>query len=418
MNSEVSTEKSSQINISVSPGYRGPSAAGFLLTLAIAAVLYLGMTYLPKMNLDFLPYAVVSQQAPSSFFYKIIWFIQDFTNAQFYASVFAGLGMLLGAVIAYGLSTRHSAKGGFTISYVVGIWPWVFAAQFLGLVISDFVCQYISLLTTTEMTWIPTFIPFVSIPVIVVLVYGPNWRSVLTGAVLGGVTGTPIGTAIIMYVLNPLNLPAVAANTFTMALTGIISLEVCRHLPWMKKPEPETWLTPPEPEDAGMKPNAKDTSSPMWFLRRVLADFTEAQFWGNEWASGFMILGLLLDWFINPASTYYGSGLLPIMLSCAILSSAVGIFLYHKQWTDNPFYPTFVPVVSVVPGTVLIFQGDVVLSILAAIMGGVLGGPFAAAIGRHIPEGWHPMIANTFSMSVCTIIVALILKAIPMGIGL
>lgn len=418
MTTEVSTEQSTKINAGKPTKYMGPSIGGFGLTLLIAAALYFAMTYLPKLNLDFLPYDIVSAQAPSNLFYQFIWFIQDFTNAQFYASVFAGLGMILGAVIAYVLSTRHSVKGGFTISYVVGIWPWVFAAQLLGLIISVFVCKYVLLLDTANMGWVPTFIPFVSIPVIVVLVYGTNWRSVLTGALLGGVTGTPIATALILYVMDPLNLPAVAANTFTMALTGIIALEVCRYLPWMKKPDPETWLQPPAPEDAPMKPNGGDTGTSTWFMRRVLADFTEAQFWGNEWASGLMLVGLLLDWFINPASTYYGSGLLPIMLACAILSSSIGVFLYHKEWTDAPFYPTFVPVVSIVPGAVLIFQGDIVMSVLAAVIGGVIGAPFAAAIGRHIPEGWHPMIGNTFSMSVCTIIVVLIIKALPIGMGL
>jgi len=415
VSTNISTEQSVRIESPAAREYRGPSTAGFILTVLIAVGLYLAMTHLPKLNLDFLSYNVVAQEAPRNFFYKVVWFIQDFTNAQFYASVFAGLGMTIGAVIAYVFSINHSSKGGFTISYVVGIWPWVFAAQLLGLIISDFICQYILLLENTGLTWVPTFIPFVSIPVIVVLVYGPNWRSVITGAVLGGVTGAPIGTWIIKNVLDPVNLPAVAANTFTMALTGIIVLEVCRHLPWMKKPEPETWLTPPEPEDAAMKPNAQDTSSPVWFMRRVLADFTEAQFWGNEWASGLMLLGLMLDWFINPASTYYGSGLLPIMLSCAILSSAVGVYLYHRQWTENPFYPTFVPVVSVVPGTVLIFQGNVFLCVLAAVIGGIIGPPLADAVSRHIPEGWHPMIGNTFSMSVCTIIVTLILKGLPIA---
>jgi hypothetical protein len=412
--SELSMEKPSQTTVSTSVTYKGPSVAGFILTLMIAAGLYFGMTYLPKMNLDFLSYSVVAENAPHSLFYKMVWFVQDFTNAQFYASFFAGIGMLLGAVIAYYLSMKRSSKSGFTISYTVGIWPWVFAAQLLGLIISVFVCNYVNLLEITGMGWVPTFIPFVSIPVIVVLIYGPSWRSVLTGAIFGGLTGPAIGTGLIYYIMNPLNLPAVAANTFTMSLTGIIVLEMCRHLPWMKKTELQSQ---PEPENDDKKPAVNDTSTASWFVRRVFADFTEAQFWGNEWASGLMIVGLLADWFINPQSVYYGNGTVPLMLSCAILSSAIGVFLYHKQWTELGFYATFVPVVSIVPGIVALTGGNPVFGVLAAVIGGIIGPPFADAINRHIPEGWHPMIGNTFSMSVCTLIIAFIVKALPIGIG-
>jgi hypothetical protein len=119
--SELSMEKPSQTTVSTSVTYKGPSVAGFILTLMIAAGLYFGMTYLPKMNLDFLSYSVVAENAPHSLFYKMVWFVQDFTNAQFYASFFAGIGMLLGAVIAYYLSMKRSSKSGFTISYTVGV---------------------------------------------------------------------------------------------------------------------------------------------------------------------------------------------------------------------------------------------------------------------------------------------------------
>ena len=90
--------------------YRGPSVVGFALTILIALGLYFAMTHLPKLNLDFLSYSVVAENAPHNMFYRMIWFVQDFTNAQFFASFFAGIGLLLGAVVAYYFSIKRSSR--------------------------------------------------------------------------------------------------------------------------------------------------------------------------------------------------------------------------------------------------------------------------------------------------------------------
>lgn len=390
---------------------------GFLLTLLIAALAYALLEYMPHLNADFLPYATVSAMAGTSLFYKVIWFIQDFTNAQFYASVFAGLGLVLGAFIAYGLNSKKKRIGGFVVTYNYGIFPWIFIAQILSLLISNIL--YVPLLDATGMGWIPTFIPFVSIPVIVILQYGPNWKNVLTGAVLTGVLATPLGTMINKYVLSPVGLPVVAANVFAMSTLGILILEICRYLPWIEKKE-DYFSNSPHLYGSHYAESApsEDLDSPSWFVRRVLADFTEAQFYGNEWASGLMLFGVVLDWFINPASIYYGNSFLPIVISAQILSSAVGVFLYHNEWKKG-FFPTFLPVVTIVPGIAGIANGNVVITLLVAVLGAITAPPLAAMITSNMPKGWHPMIGNTMSMALITTLLAIVVKALPLiGLGL
>jgi hypothetical protein len=391
--------------------------AGFFITLGIAVLVYLGLTWAPHSGISFLPYSEVSARAGTNMFYKFIWFIEDFTNAQFYASVFAGLGLIAGAWIGYALNCRKKKSGGFVICYSHYIFPWVFAAQMLGLAIS--VLLYTPLLDSTEMGWIPTFIPFVSVPVIVIFTYGPNLSAVFTGSILTGLLATPMGTVLNKYVFNPAGLPVVSANVLTMCFLGILVLEVCRYVPWIDKSKGyfggNAKAYGAKYAEVTPSHNPYKTS---WFLRRVLADFTEAQFYGNEWASGLMILGVIIDWIIDPSHIYYGSNLVPIMLSACIVSSAVGVFVYHKHWTKG-FYPTFTPVVTVVPGIVLIMGGDVFLSILSAVLGGLLAPPFAAMVTSRMPEGWHPMIGNTLSMTVCTALIAMVIKALPIiGIGI
>ena len=390
---------------------------GFLLTLVIAVIAYVFMSFVPHVNPDFLPYSTVSAEAGHSLFYKLIWFVQDFTNAQFYASLFAGLGLVVGAFIAYTLNSRKKRSGGFVIAYTYKIFPWVFAAQILSLIISDLL--YTPLLDSTNMGWIPTFIPFVSVPVIVILEYGPSLINVLTGAVLTGVLATPLGSVINKYVLSPAGLPVVAANVFTMSILGIIVLEACRVLPFIEKKtdfysdNPGLWG-----KQYGEAGPAEDLQKPTWFVRRVLADFTEAQFYGNEWASGLMLLGVLIDWIINPASIYYGNNFLPIVICAQIVSSAVGVFLYYHEW-EKGFYPTFLPVVTIVPGIAGICNGNIVITLLVAVLGGVIAPPLAAYITSKLPKGLHPMIGNTMSMAVCTTILGAVCKCLPfIGSGL
>lgn len=392
---------------------------GFISTVIFSIALYFLLRAIPHSQLSLFPYDTVSSEAPTSLYYRFIWFIEDFTNAQFYASVLAGIGLIVGAFIAYGLNSRRSKAGGFTISYIMRLFPWVFAAQMLGLIVSVFAPGYVHLLETMDMGWVPTFIPFVSTPVIVVLIYGPTIQAVLTGGILSGLISTPIAAFIIKFILDPFGLPAVSANVFTMALVGIIVLEVCRYVPWMKPLEEDFYIQPKlfHRRYGEMAPETKGYGT-VWFFRRVLADFTEAQFYGNEWASGLMLAGLIIHYILDPSGVYYGNDYVPILLSASILSSAIGVFLYHNHWRTLGFYPTFTPVVTVVPGIVLIVEGDVFLSVVAAVLGGILTPPFADLINRNIPKGWHPMIGNTFSMAVCTAIIALIVKALPViGIG-
>lgn len=389
---------------------------GFILTLGFAVLIYFILLAIPKFAISLFPYDIVSSNAPSSLFYRFIWFIEDFTNAQFYASFLAGLGLILGAVIAYILNSKNSKYGGFTIVYTKRLFPWIISAQLLSLSIS--VSLYIHLLETMEMAWIPTFIPFVSVPVIVILVYGPSLRSVLTGSILSGLLSTPIAAFIIKFILDPLALPAVSANVFTMALVGIIVLEICRNVPWMKELPQDFYQNPSAFDEKYQAGDPVEKHGTSWFMRRVLADFTEAQFYGNEWASGMMLIGLILHYILDRSGVYYGNDFVPLLIATSILGSAVGVFLYHKRWQEAGFYATFTPVVTIIPGIILLVNGDIVLSIIAAIAGGIIAPPFADMINRHIPKGWHPMIGNTLSMATCTALIAMLVKALPyIGIG-
>lgn len=351
------------------------------------------------------------ERAADSVWWRILWFFGDLTEAQFYKASLGGIGVLLFAFLAYGLDRARSRWRGFPIAYGTGLLPWIVLASSLGLALS-----LVLFGDNLAQGWAPTFVPFVSVPAAVVLVYGGSWRVAVTGAVLGALFTFPIAYLLIQEVLAPGGLPPVIGNVASMWIGGIIVLEVCRQLPWMRLPEPQAADVGPTedaPETAPAPPEESLTAGRGWFPRRVLADFSEAQFFGNELASAGLILGTLLTWLLNPLNPAYGSGLLPGILLSQVLAAAVGILLYQRQWEIHGWYPTFVPVVSVAPAAVLAFGGTMQSIVCGAVLGAVAGPPLAQLVIRNLPGHWQPVIANTFSMMLITVVIVPMLAFMP-----
>lgn len=388
----------------------------FLAVVAFGFVLYGAMLALQgtvEGNEALFPFETWLQEAPGSPLYRLLWFVGDFTEAEFYKSLLGGVGIVAFALLAYLLDRAGSRWRGFPISYGTGLWPWVLVSSLIGLAIS--VILFGGLLSDG---WVPTFVPFVSVPAGIVFVYGRGWSKALTGGVLGALITFPIAYLVITYVLTPLSLPAVIGNVTGMWLGAIIAFEICRLLPWMTRED-----APPEGEDIPETEQAAEFREPPpaehptakrgWFGRRVLADFSEAQFYGNELASAGLILGTLLSWAMNPLHPAYGSGLLPAILLSQILASAVAVLLYYERWRELEWYPTFVPVVSVAPAVVLAFGGTMQSVLAGAILGAIAGPPVAQFIIDRLPSHWHLFIGNTFSMALCTAIIVPVLSVLP-----
>lgn len=326
------------------------------------------------------------------------WVVGDISEVAFYKHEFASIGLLAGAYLAYWANRTGKAWQGFPICYGSGLWPWLISSSLLGLLLSNLLWGW----TVTATSWQPTFAAFVSLPAAMVLMFGGGWKVTINGAIMGAVLVTPMCLLIVNYVCNPLGLPVVIGNVSGMAVASVLAFVLCRYLPSLVKSDHSEPAVEPAPEPAqALKPDY----GVVWSLRRVLADFSEAPFFGNEWASLGLIVGALLAFTLNPLSPVYGSGLLLQLIGAQALTSALGVVIWRRQWMRHGWYPTYVPLVSVVPAAVLTYGGSWSVIVSSALLGALLAPPLACALAARLPSFMHGFIGNVLSMAVSTLVI-------------
>ncbi|AMN82688.1 hypothetical protein AYR47_17855 [Pseudomonas azotoformans] len=321
------------------------------------------------------------------------WIVGDISEVAFYKHELASLGLLGGAYLAWWASKHGKAWQGFSISYGTGLWPWLVTSSLLGLMLSNLLWGW----SVTAQTWQPTFAAFVSLPAAMVLMFGGGWKVAVNGAVMGALLVTPICLLIVNFVCVPLGLPVVVGNVVGMAIGSVIAFTLCRRVPSLVSSD---YIAP-----AKLAPAKPPTYGIVWSLRRVLADFSEAPFFGNELASLGLLAGVLVAYALNPISPAYGSGLVLQLLAAQALTSALGVVIWRKQWIKRGWFPTYVPLVSVVPAAVLTHGGSWAVIGSSALLGALIAPPLACDIAGRLPAHFHPYIGNVTSMALSTLMI-------------
>jgi hypothetical protein len=341
----------------------------------------------------------------------INWVVGDTTEPGYAHSMLAGMLMILGGCLAHWAFRRNKTWKGFAVTSGTGQFTWMAVSAALGLALSNLAWGWT---LARSGTWQPTFVAFASVPAAVVLVYGARWPVVVTAAVMGAVLTTPAALLAVNFGCRPLGLPDVVGATTGMWASALSAFALCRHLPWMGEP------TVSVPRCHPCNPHAfveTPRQGPRWLLRRMLADFTDAQFIGNEWAGAGLLIGTLTSYLIDPALASTAGELLPRLMIAQVLTSVIAIYMWRGRWAIYGWYPTFVPVVSVAPAAVVAFNGSVAAIITGAVLGALISPPLAAAIARRLPLDFHPFIGNVVSMSITTTIVIVALRTAPKFIG-
>lgn len=373
------------------------TAVIWLMLGAALLIIWLSFTYRSSWSAHWPDYShmVSSLPEPSAW---MRWVLGDISEVAFYKHEFASIGLLAGAYLAYWANRTGKAWQGFTICYGSGLWPWVVTSSLLGLLLSNLLWGW----TVTATSWQPMFAAFVSLPAAMVLMFGGGWKVTINGAIMGAVFVTPMCLLIVNYVCNPLGLPAVIGNVSGMAVASVGAFLLCRYLPSLVNSDRPEKPSAPVPAPAITK---TPDYGVVWSLRRVLADFSEAPFFGNEWASLGLIAGALLAYTLNPTSPVYGTGLLPQLIAAQALTSALGVVIWRRQWILRGWYPTYVPLVSVVPAAVLTYGGSWQVIASSALLGALIAPPLACAIAKRLPADMHGFIGNVLAMAISTLLI-------------
>lgn len=322
---------------------------------------------------------------------RLRWIVGDISEVAFYKHELPALGLLLGACLGHWAHVHGYRWQGFAICYGSGLWPWVFTSSLLGLLLSHALWGW----TLASSTWQPTFVAFVSLPAAMVLLFGAGWQVAITGALLGALLVTPASLLMVNYLCYPLQLPVVVGNVSGMALASLVAFMLCKRFP--------SWVRPSHQSAAPEPAAAQPDYGVVWTLRRVLADFSEAPFFGNELASLGLLLGAFVAYLLAPAAPAYGSLLLVPMIAGQALASLVGVVFWRRQWQVRGWYPTYIPIVSIVPAAVLTHGGSWQVVVASAVLGALVAPPLAVAITQRLPAYMHGYIGNVLSMAISTL---------------
>lgn len=328
---------------------------------------------------------------------RLRWIVGDISEVASYKHELPAIGLLLGAALAHWAHRTGRAWQGFAICYGTGLWPWLVTSSLLGLVFSHVLWGW----TLSASTWQPTFVAFVSLPAAMVLLFGGGWKVAINGALLGALLVTPASLLLVNYLCYPFGLPVVIGNVGGMAVASVLAFMLCRRFAGLVRSTPPVDAPPPAPVVERATPH----HGVGWTLRRVLADFSEAPFFGNELASLGLLLGVLAAYLLSPAGPAYGSQLVLEMVGGQALASLIGVLLWRRQWMQRGWYPTYIPIVSVVPAAVLTLGGTWEVVVLSAGLGAVMAPPLAVAISQRLPSHLHGYIGNVLSMAACTLMI-------------
>lgn len=394
---------------------RPPRPVGAFVAVVVLAAIVYACSFIQFPQLNLIPdYGTWFQQcADGNVLAKLAYMISDWGDPTYQKTALGGILMIVGCFIA--LYAGKNSKCTFGVSYGSGKFVPILIAQIIASGGSVFL--YSSLFQAEGAAFVPTFVAVPSFVPALVLLYGGEWYKVLTAGVLGIFLGCPFAHFINVQFVTPWGLPGAVAWVTPMIVCGFVSIEVCRNLPWMTRQASD----PPAPEAAPAAPALGAPNAPVmnneWFVKRVLADFTEPTFYGNELAGLLFIVGGVVSVILNPANPNYGAGnAYLVILSSQLLAAAIGIFLYWHRYFELGFYNTFVPLASLTPAFINLYGTDIHVVIVGAIVGAVFMPPVAEFVGRYTAKHFHGYIGSVVSMFVCCLVFPAIFNFVP-GFG-
>lgn len=388
------------------------SIKGLLIVIIVGFLQYLLLSGMTNSSMMLPPYGVLEEGLiKNNLTSEIVWMIKDFSEGQFFGGLFSGIGVILGGIIAWRLDVKRSKFRGSDIVFGLNIFPWILASQIITIVFSVYALKYLSFIDGNTYHWVPTFLLIVGVPQAVLCVFGPSVKNLIVGCLLGAFTTVPIANYISYSIIDKIGMPVTIANYIALALSITFALQACKMLGFVKKVSFP--IIKENVGDLDEEEKYEQLKSLKFIISKTLTSFTDCLFYGNEWPTIFLIIGAMIDWMINCEHGLLGAKVFPAILFAQLISGAIGAYLYGYKYIEKGWYPTYVPVVSICPFSILVFGPTLPVIIFSAIIGGIIGAPFAELLGKSFPEHIHGVVPNVLAMAVTTISVIAIMQGLP-----
>lgn len=329
----------------------------FLIVLVITAAVYFGMTALQPLlmgNTYLFDFGqLMSGCIEGNLFYRVMWFLADYTETTFLACAPASVVMCIFAFIAAGLEKKKSKHMGTGVGGLSPIFSTLFfsasASMILGQLVFGSLFSY---------GWIPTFAAFLTVQAFIIY-YGGGFAKAATAVVVGTLITFPVCHYLLQLVVSPLGLPlfiAVSAGVFVVVPLCTFLFKL---MPWMT----------PAPPPAPAQGEALSAPAPgKWFVNQIFGDVGQLFIWGSSIAAIAMYIAAIACWALNPMSPGYSIGNFPTLICAQIATAALAIFIYYPQWKTTGMACTFSSIVfiSAVLATFPSHPAVVISSILVA----------------------------------------------------
>ncbi len=345
---------------------------------------------------------VMAGCAEGSFFYQVMWVLEDLSEGTFMVSIPGTVCLVVFALVAAYLEKKKSAHMG---SGVDGnhriLWKMILCA-IVALIIGLLVYGPSTFATYG---WIPTFAAFLSVQVLIVH-FGATPAKLVTITILGALITFPCSLFFLHFVVNPLGIPLFCCVAFGLVVAVPVCSEILRLLPWMKQADPA-----PAPSAEDDLPAPPSMSENKFFFHRVFGDIGELVVWGSSLSIIAMYVGVIISWVLNPLHPAYSMGNLPMMIFAQITTAALAIFIWYPKWKKNGWAFTFASVVFS-SAVIITYTNHWLVVALTIIIGAVIFAPLIDWMLKTFNKKgrWHVLFYIQIAIGLCVAIWSLILK--------
>ena len=288
---------------------------------------------------------IMENYATGGFLAQIEYLLFDISNFTFLFTPLATVAMFIAALVAGYLERKGSKYMGTGVDGNGAI----YTAQLLFSILFTLIGELLYGDLFAPLGFVPTLATYLFFQHFV-MYYGVSAHKILTIGITTTLLATPCCLLARILFIDTLGLPM-----FIAVATGSLLFFPLGHMLFRLMP----WMTP---RDRSLEaPIVKhETSKFTWFVNQLLGDMGQLGVSGSSLSSIALIAFCVISYCLNPLSTGFAAGLLPITLLAILVTGALTIFLFYPYYDKMPVvsfgsmvtvaafivtYPTSMPIV-------------------------------------------------------------------------